>query len=64
MDKEKIGNLLKLEETHYVLLNHPIGYAKLGSPAPHHGAAMRCCGYRIQTTRRVRLPDAACMRAR
>jgi nitroreductase len=27
MDKEKIKNILKLKDTHYVLLNHPIGYA-------------------------------------
>jgi nitroreductase len=28
MDKEKITNLLKLNDTQYVFLNHPIGYAK------------------------------------
>ncbi|MDZ7261232.1 MAG: nitroreductase family protein [candidate division KSB1 bacterium] len=28
MDKEKIKNLLKLKDTQYVLLNHPVGYAK------------------------------------
>jgi len=28
MDKEAIGSLLKLRETQYVLLNHPVGYAK------------------------------------
>jgi hypothetical protein len=28
MDKEKIKNLLKLKDTQYVFLNHPIGYSK------------------------------------
>ncbi|MBN2031453.1 nitroreductase family protein [bacterium] len=28
MDKEKVKDLLNLKETHYVLLNHPVGYAK------------------------------------
>jgi hypothetical protein len=28
MDKEKITNLLKLNDTQYVFLNHPIGYSK------------------------------------
>jgi hypothetical protein len=28
IDKEKIKSLLKLKETQYVLLNHPVGYAK------------------------------------
>ncbi len=28
MDKDKIKALLGLKDTHYVLLNHPIGYAK------------------------------------
>ena len=28
MDKEKIANLLKLNDAQYVFLNHPIGYAK------------------------------------
>jgi SagB-type dehydrogenase family enzyme len=28
MDKEKIKGLLKLKDTQYVLLNHPVGYAK------------------------------------
>jgi nitroreductase len=28
MDKEKIKNLLKLSDSQYVFLNHPIGYAK------------------------------------
>ncbi|UCG89396.1 MAG: nitroreductase family protein [Gemmatimonadota bacterium] len=28
MDKEKIKDLLKLKETQYVFLNHPVGYAK------------------------------------
>ena len=28
MDKEKIKNLLKLKDTQFVFLNHPIGYAK------------------------------------
>ena len=28
MDKEKVKELLKLKDTQYVLLNHPVGYAK------------------------------------
>lgn len=28
MDKDKIKSLLKLKDTQYVLLNHPVGYAK------------------------------------
>jgi nitroreductase len=28
MDKEKIKELLKLNDSQYVLLNHPVGYAK------------------------------------
>jgi nitroreductase len=28
MDKEKIKKLLKLDDRHYVFLNHPVGYAK------------------------------------
>ncbi len=28
MDKEKIKTLLNLKDTHYVLLNHPVGYEK------------------------------------
>lgn len=28
MDKEKIKNLLKLEDSQHVFLNHPVGYSK------------------------------------
>jgi len=28
INKEKIKNLLQLRDTQYVLLNHPVGYAK------------------------------------
>jgi hypothetical protein len=28
MDKEKLKGLLKLKDTQYVLLNHPVGYSK------------------------------------